>query len=92
MIEVRIPTSLRDYCKLYDPVRVSGLTVDAALHEICQTLPELYSCICDETGTVRKHIHVFVNSEWIPVHKPQGREAGLQLGDVLTIWTAVSGG
>jgi hypothetical protein len=35
--------------------------VRAALGQIEGLYPDLYQGICDETGTVRRHVNVFVN-------------------------------
>ena len=44
----------------------------------------------DETGAVRRHLNVFVNTE--NVRDLNGVETKLSPGDVLTILPAVSGG
>ena len=91
-IEVRVPESMRQYAGDKHRVSVAGPTISAALQQLRQQRPALYNCVCDETGAVRQHIHVFVNSDFIPVHEPSGMDVVLRPGDVLTIWTAVSGG
>jgi molybdopterin converting factor small subunit len=50
----------------------------------------LYRNICDETGTVRRHLNVFVNAD--NVRDLNGIDTPLLPGDVLTILPAVSGG
>jgi molybdopterin synthase sulfur carrier subunit len=50
----------------------------------------LYRNICDETGMVRRHLNVFVNSD--NVRDLDGVDTRLAPGDVLTILPAVSGG
>jgi molybdopterin converting factor small subunit len=46
--------------------------------------------VCDETGAVRRHINLFVNSSH--VRDRDGLDTPLAAGDVLTILPAVSGG
>ena len=46
--------------------------------------------LCDETGTVRRHLNVFVNSD--NVRDLNGIDTPLTRGDVVTILPAVSGG
>ncbi|MBA0086518.1 MAG: MoaD/ThiS family protein, partial [Acidobacteria bacterium Pan2503] len=45
---------------------------------------------CDETGKVRRHLNVFVNSD--NVRDLDGVDTKLTRGDVVTILPAVSGG
>ena len=52
--------------------------------------PPLYRNVCDETGTVRRHVNVFVNSD--NVRDRDGLDTALAPGDVVTILPAVSGG
>jgi len=46
--------------------------------------------VCDETGRVRRHLNVFVNSD--NVRDLDGLDTVLKSGDVVTILPAVSGG
>ena len=55
-----------------------------------QSFPKLHRSICDETGAVRRHINVFVNTHHM--RDRQGLDTRLETGDVVTIMTAVSGG
>jgi sulfur-carrier protein len=50
----------------------------------------LYRNVCDETGAVRRHLNVFVNSD--NVRDLDGVDTMLTPGDVVTILPAVSGG
>jgi molybdopterin synthase sulfur carrier subunit len=50
----------------------------------------LYRNVCDETGTLRRHLNVFVNSD--NVRDRDGVDTKLAPGDVVTILPAVSGG
>jgi molybdopterin converting factor small subunit len=89
---VQIPSSLRDYSGCQSEIRVAGSTVAEILLALQREQPQLYLSICDETGRVRQHINLFVNSKWIPARQIGGLGVGLSSGDILTIWTAVSGG
>jgi molybdopterin converting factor small subunit len=64
--------------------------VRAALDEIERRHPSLYSCVCDETGAVRRHINLFVNTSH--VRDRDGLDTVLAPGDEVTILPAVSGG
>ena len=89
-IEVYVPGPLRDYCGGASTVYVQATSVKGAFEDLKRAYPVLYPNICDETGAVRKHIGVFVNSDHI--RDLSGVETRLEPGDVLTILPAVSGG
>jgi molybdopterin converting factor small subunit len=69
---------------------MSAHSVRAALEDLQRSQSVLYRNVCDETGTVRRHLNVFVNSE--NVRDLDGVDTTLKPGDVLTILPAVSGG
>ncbi len=91
-IAVEISSGLREYCRASSEIRVSAKTVREALVELKLRHTSLYESICDETGAVRQHVNLFVNSELVLVRQTQGMNSPLNPGDVLTIWQAVSGG
>ncbi len=91
-IEVQIPGTLRAYCQAASEISVRAGTVGAALLQMQREHPALYASICDETGAVRPHVNLFVNSGLVPVRQAQAMATPLKQGDVLTIWPAVSGG
>jgi len=70
--------------------RRSAHTVRAALEDLQRSQSALYRNVCDETGTVRRHLNVFVNSD--NVRDLDGVDTALTPGDVVTILPAVSGG
>ena len=69
---------------------ISAPTVRAALEELERSQPALYRNVCDETGAVRRHLNVFVNTD--NVRDLDGLDTALAPGDVVTILPAVSGG
>jgi molybdopterin converting factor small subunit len=69
---------------------LSATSVRAAIEEIGRSYPALSRHICDETGAVRRHINLFVNSNHI--RDRQGLDTSLAPEDVLYILPAVSGG
>lgn len=93
MMSVRVEISgrLRDYCGEQDEIAVAAGSVEEALGELAERFPALHRSVCDETGAVRRHVNLFVNSEWV-TRAPAGLGQPLRPGDVLTIWPAVSGG
>jgi len=90
-ITVQVPGMLREYCGGVTKLSLTASTVRATLEELERSQPALHRNICDETGAVRRHINVFVNTA-----NTRDLETGLDTelapGDVVTILPAVSGG
>jgi sulfur-carrier protein len=89
-IRVHVPTPLRACTGGVSELSLSAPSVRAALEWIEQTHPALYRSVCDETGAVRRHVNLFVNTAH--VRDRDGLDTPLAPGDVLTILPAVSGG
>ena len=89
-ITIHVPGPLRPYCAGAAQLSISAATVRAALADLERSQSDLYGNICDETGTLRRHINVFVNSD--NVRDLDGIDTTLEPGDVVTILPAVSGG
>jgi molybdopterin synthase sulfur carrier subunit len=89
-ITLHVPGSLRTYCGGASQLSISAHTVRAALEDLERSQSALYRNVCDETGTVRRHLNVFVNSD--NVRDLAGIDTTLTSGDVVTILPAVSGG
>ena len=92
MVTVHISGGLSEYCRCPAEITIAAITVGSAMDAIQREYPSLYVSVCNETGRVREHLNLFVNSDMIPVHQGNGFETPLRPGDVLTIWQAVSGG
>ena len=90
IITVHVPGALRPYCGGAAQLSISARTVGGALEVLEQSQSALYRNVCDETGKLRRHLNVFVNSD--NVRDLDGVETLLASGDVLTILPAVSGG
>ncbi len=91
-IAVHIPEALRSYSGAVGEISLSASTLSEAIDALRACYPDLYGSICDETGAVRRHINLFVNRELIARQDCRCANFKLNSGDVLTIWTAVSGG
>ena len=89
-VTVHLPVALRKYCGGAADVPVPAATVRAALLELEKAWPALYVNLCDETGKLRRHLNVFVNSDHM--RDRNGLDTRLADGDVVTILAAVSGG
>ena len=89
-IKIWIPGALRDYCEGAAELWLSATNVRAALEELERCHPSLYRNICDETGGVRRHVNLFVNTSH--VRDREGLGTMLAPGDVVIILPAISGG
>lgn len=89
-IVVYIPTPLRGCCAGASELSLQTATLRALLEELEQDYPALHRSICDETGAVRRHINLFVNTHHM--RDRDGLNTQLIAGDAVTIMTAVSGG
>jgi molybdopterin synthase sulfur carrier subunit len=89
-ITLHVPGALRTYCAGAAELSISARTVRAALEDLERSQAALYRNVCDETGTVRRHLNVFVNAD--NVRDLEGIDTPLTPGDVVTILPAVSGG
>ena len=89
-VEIRVPKPLRECCRGARSVAVEARDVRGALAELEGRFPALHRSICDETGSLRPHIGLFVNSSH--VRDRGGLDTPLAPGDVVSIFTAVSGG
>jgi molybdopterin synthase sulfur carrier subunit len=89
-ITIHVPGALRAYCDGASELSVPARTVRDALQDLERNQAALYRNICDETGTVRRHLNVFVNAD--NVRDLNGIDTTLRPGDVVTILPAVSGG
>ena len=89
-VTIHVFGQLRAYCAGRAQLSVSAHTVRAVFDDLEQSQSALYRNLCDETGKVRKHLNVFVNSD--NVRDLDGLDTTLTPGDVVTILPAVSGG
>lgn len=89
-VTVHVPGALREYCGGASRLTIAAPDVRTVLEELERLHPALHRNIRDETGAVRRHINVFVNTA--NVRDGDGLNTALAPGDVITILPAVSGG
>ena len=89
-IRIHVPGPLREYCAGASELLLSASSVRAVLEELERRHPSLYRNVCDETGAVRRHVNLFVNTSH--VRDREGLDTALKPGDLVTILPAVSGG
>ncbi len=87
---VYVPAPLRKCCAGAAKLAVAATNVRGLLQELEQRYPELHRSVCDETGAVRRHINIFVNTDHM--RDRAGLDTPLASGDEVTILPAVSGG
>ena len=89
-ITLHVFGALRQYCGGVAELSIAAATVREALADLERHRVALYRNVCDETGAVRRHVNLFVNSSH--VRDREGLETALVPGDVIMILPAVSGG
>ena len=89
-ITIHVFGQLREYCRGNKELSLSARNVRGLLQQLEREEPLLYRNLCDETGKVRRHLNVFVNTE--NVRDLDGVDSTLAAGDVVTFLPAVSGG
>ena len=89
-ITVHVPGVLRSTCGGVSRFTLSAPTVRVALEQVETSHPSLHRNICDETGAVRRHINLFVNTTHI--RDLAGLDTVLSPGDEVLVVPAVSGG
>lgn len=87
---VLIAGPLRPSCAGATELRITASTVREALAVLEERYPALYRSLCDDSGSVRRHINLFVNTQHI--RDRQGLDTPLVAGDEVIPLPAVSGG
>lgn len=87
---MQIPSALCNYAGCGSELALEAATVGLALVQLKQSNDSLYRSICDETGAVRRHVNLFVNSA--NIRDLAAFDTRLQPGDVIIVLPAVSGG
>jgi MoaD family protein len=89
-VKVHLTAPLRPYAGGASRLEIAAPSVKAALEVLERSHPALYRNICDETGALRRHLNVFVNTD--NIRDLEGLDTALAAGDVLVFLPAVSGG
>ena len=89
-ITVHIPGPLRECCAGAGDLALTAASLREVLAQLERQHPALHRSICDETGAVRRHINLFVNTHHM--RDRNGLDTPLIPGDEVTILPAVSGG
>jgi molybdopterin synthase sulfur carrier subunit len=89
-ILVRIPTPLQKFTKNQSEVQAEGATVQEVLAHLDSSFPGIRERLCDEQGTVRRFINLYLNDE--DIRFIEGEKTVLKDGDELAIIPAIAGG
>jgi molybdopterin synthase sulfur carrier subunit len=90
LVQVRVPTALRQATGGATRVQVEASDVAAALQELEAACPALQPVLRDEQGALRPQVSVYVNDRH--VRYLQGLETPLQEGDEVYVVPIVMGG
>lgn len=89
-ITVQIPAALRRFAGNQDILEFNGRRVAEVIDQLTAAHPDIRRHLCNEDGTLRNFVNVYVNDE--DVRYLHQQETPLRDGDVITIVPAVAGG
>ena len=89
-VSLQIPRILARYVDGQMELEVPEGTLAELLNHLEQHHPSLFANLCDETGALRKHIHLFINDQLVTA--PRSHPTAVSNGDVVAVFQAVSGG
>jgi molybdopterin synthase sulfur carrier subunit len=90
MAIVRIPTPLRKLTGGAEEVQAAGKSVGEMLADLEKQYPGIKERICDESGSVRRFVNIFVKDE--DIRFLQNLETPLGEKDEVSIVPAIAGG
>ena len=90
MPSVRIPTPLRKLTNELEVVQASGATIGEVIQSLDAAFPGLKERICDDSGTIRRFVNVFVNDE--DIRFLEENATPVKDSDEISIVPAIAGG
>ena len=87
---IRIPTPLRKLTGERELIEADGATVGELLDSLAANYPGLKERICDEAGSVRRFVNVYVNDE--DIRFLENKATAVKAGDEVSIVPAIAGG
>jgi sulfur-carrier protein len=90
MAIVRIPTPLRKLTGGAEEVQAAGKSVGEMIADLEKQYPGIKERICDESGSVRRFVNIFVKDE--DIRFLQNLETPLGEKDEVSIVPAIAGG
>ncbi|MGH2793904.1 MAG: MoaD/ThiS family protein [Actinomycetota bacterium] len=89
-VSVRIPTPLRRVTAGASSVEGAGASVRELIEDLERQFPGMRERLCDENGSIRRFVNVFVGDE--DIRFLDGIETPLEEGAQVSIIPAVAGG
>ena len=89
-IKVRIPTPLKKLTKEQSEVAANGRDINEVIIDLEQQFPGIKERLCDNDGTVRRYINIYVNQE--DIRFLSGEKTVVKDGDEISIIPAIAGG
>ena len=89
-VKVRIPTPLRTLTNGQGEVEGQGSSINELIDDLETSYGGLRDRICDETGSIRRFINIYVNEE--DIRFLQGTSTPLKPADLVSIVPAIAGG
>ena len=89
-VVVRIPTPLQRFTQNQSEVQAEGATVIEVIDHLEKTFPGVRERLCDDQGSIRRFINVYVNDE--DIRFMDGEKTDIQDGDEVSIIPAIAGG
>ena len=90
MVQVQIPSPLRQYTQKQASVSVSAKTVGDALSGLVAQNPELKKHLYGDDGRLRAFVNVYVNDE--DMRYLEKEATALKEGDTISIVPSIAGG
>lgn len=89
-VQVRIPTPLRKFTDGQDAVESEGNSIAAIIADLDGKYPGLKNRICEEDGSVRRFVNLYVNGD--DIRFLENLSSAVKDGDEISIVPAIAGG
>lgn len=89
-ISVRIPTPLRKFTDGKEEVEANGVNIAEVVEDLEANYPGIKEKLCDDKGSVRKFLNIYLNDEDIRFMESLNTE--VRDGDSLSLVPAIAGG
>ena len=89
-VKVRVPTPLMKLTDNLSEVTAEGATISEILNNLESQFAGIKERICDENGTPRRFINIYLNEE--DIRFLDGESTAVKDGDEISIIPAIAGG
>jgi len=89
-VKVRVPTPLMKLTDNQSEVTAEGATISEILNNLESQFAGIKERICDENGTPRRFINIYLNEE--DIRFLDGESTAVKEGDEISIIPAIAGG